>query len=65
MYKTERDLIDETCPETNRLIGNILKINTNTSGAHSEHGSQSNKVVFWFWKSIENTNRIEMMVFLE
>jgi hypothetical protein len=65
MYKTKGDSIDESYPEANRLIGNILEINTDTSAAHSEHGRQSNKVIFWFWKSIDNTNRIEMMVFLQ
>jgi hypothetical protein len=40
-----------------------LKINTDTSTAGSKHGRQRNKVVFWFWHSIENTNRTEMMIF--
>jgi hypothetical protein len=56
MYKTQGDSIDETCPETNRLIGYILEIDTDTSATHSKHGRQSNKVVFWFWKSIENAH---------
>lgn len=34
-------------PEAKRLIGNVLKVNAETSSAHSEHRRQCQHVILW------------------